>query len=869
MDNDVFRNAYGLHQAGLLAEAARAYGEVLAANPRQFEALFLLGVVHLQTSRFDEAERILSRAVAVDPQSADAHSARATAFQQMGRHADALISLDSLLALKPDHAIAWNNRGNALLTLNRCAEAIASYDRAIALKLDYAEAWHNRAVARIVLQDYPEAESDLNRALSLRPDYPDALEHRGIALAAQGRHHEALSSYDAANNSVPGQAELICRRADCFLHLERFAEALADYDCALAIAPADSDAWHNRGVVLSRLGRITEALESYDQALRLRPDFAESWHNRGSALLALKHHAEALASYDRALAARPDYAEAWKSRGTVLVLLQRYGDALAAFDSAIRIRTNDAGAWEGRGNALLRLQRNEEALASYDEALRLQPGKPDVLYNRASVLSLLEGFRESAEDCEALLAIEPSYPYARGLLILARLHRCEWRDLRGARNRIAEDLADGRHVIHPFDHLAISGSPDEQLRCARILVENQFPASLTPLSRGARYRHDRIRIAYLSADFYAHATAFLMAGVFEHHDRTRFETYAVSFGPNDKSAMRARLERGFDRFLDVRDESDSAIAAKLREMEVDIAVDLKGYTRLAKPGILARRPAPLQVHYLGYPGTMGADYIDYLLADRVVIPEHDRAFYAEQIVYLPGSYQCNDSARRVSVHTPSRADAGLPEAGFVFCCFNSNYKIMPEIFDIWMRLLAETEGSVLWLFQENADAATNLRREAEARGISSGRLIFAERTGLEHHLARLKLADLVLDTLPYGAHTTASDALWVGVPVLSALGSTFAGRVAASLLNAIGVPELSTPSLEAYEDQAKKLACNPAALAAIRAKLLANRDTHPLFHTPRFTHHLEAAYLAMWERQQRGLPPAGFVVDVATAAASQ
>jgi predicted O-linked N-acetylglucosamine transferase (SPINDLY family) len=858
---DELRNAYALHQAGRLNDAALAYGEILKTSPQEFDALFLLGLLHLQSSRLQEAENLLGRAARLNPASADALAAHATALQQMGRNAEALATLDKVLALKPDHAITWNNRGNLLLTLGRGSEAIASYDRALTLKPDYAEAWHNRAVTRLMAQDYRGAEADLHRALAAKPDYPDALEHIGMALAGQDRHEQALASYDAALTLNATNPDLFLRRADSLLQLNRCAEALADYDRSVSLNLQNGDAWHNRGIALSRLKRLSEAIESYDRAIRLTPNSALAWHNRGSALLDLKDRPGALASYERALAIKPDYAEAWKSRGVVLNLLQHDAEALDSFDRAIALKRDDADAWLGRANALARLERDEEAVSAFDEALRLRPNDARALYNRASVLSLLKRFEQSARDCESLLSLDPDYPYARGLLMHARLHCCDWSALAAARDRISEDLRAGKRVIHPFGHLAFSTSPDEQLRSARILAGDSFPAAPAPLWRGERYTHRKLRVAYLSGDFYEHATAFLMAGVFEQHDRARFEIYAVSYSPDDGSEMRARLESAFHRFLDVSGESDTAVAALLREMEIDIAVDLKGYTGRARPGILAFRPAPVQVHYLGYPGTMGTPYIDYLLADRVVISDEDKPFYDEETVYLPDSYQCNDSGRRVDEHTPSRKELGLPERGFVFCCFNSNYKIMPEIFEIWMRLLHSVPESVLWLFEENAVAASNLRREAQARGIAPERLVFAKRVPLSAHLARLKQADLVLDTLPYGAHTTASDALWVGVPVLTCLGTTFAGRVAASLLEAVELPELITHSLDEYETRARMLAEDTPSLLRIKAALAEKRDTCPLFDTARITRHLEAAYTDMHARQQRGERPAGFAVQ--------
>jgi predicted O-linked N-acetylglucosamine transferase (SPINDLY family) len=393
-------------------------------------------------------------------------------------------------------------------------------------------------------------------------------------------------------------------------------------------------------------------------------------------------------------------------------------------------------------------------------------------------------------------------------------------------------------------------------------VGDKWPGRPDPLWRGERYGHDRIRIAYLSADFRSHAVSHLLAGLIERHDRARFETIALSFGPDDGSEMRSRLSSAFERFIDVSDKSDREIAAMLRGLEIDIAVDLMGYTQDSRTGIFALRAAPVQINYLGYPGTMGADFMDYILADRTVIPERQQGDYAEKVVCLPDSFQPNDDARRIAERTPTRAEAGLPERGFVYCSFNNNYKITPAVFDIWMRLLRKIEGSVLWLRHSSTATADNLRREAGARGIDASRIVFAGQTKrLEDHLARHRLADLFLDTLPYNAHTTASDALWAGLPVVTCLGTTYAGRVAASLLHAVGLPELITQSLEDYEALALRLAMETDTLSAIKAKLARNRATHPLFDTDRYRRHLESAYATMWERYQRGEPPAAFCVE--------
>ena len=369
-----------------------------------------------------------------------------------------------------------------------------------------------------------------------------------------------------------------------------------------------------------------------------------------------------------------------------------------------------------------------------------------------------------------------------------------------------------------------------------------------------RNRSDKIRLGYYSADFHNHATAYLMAELFERHDKNQFELFAFSFGPAQNDAMRKRLSAAFDQFIDVRNPSDKAIAQLSRQLEIDIAVDLKGYTQNARSGIFAYRAAPIQASYLGYPGTMGTHTIDYLIADKTLIPQASQPYYAEKIVYLPHSYQVNDRQRAIAAITPTRASLGLPDKGFVFCCFNNNFKILPATFDIWMRILKQIENSVLWLFEDNPSAARNLRHEAQTRGVAADRLIFAPRMPLPEHLARHRAADLFLDTLPYNAHTTASDALWAGLPVLTCMGEAFASRVAASLLNAIDLPELITTTAQAYEALAVSLAMNPARLQHIKYKLAHNQLTTPLFNTAIFTRHLENAYTQMIERYHADVP---------------
>ena len=607
----------------------------------------------------------------------------------------------------------------------------------------------------------------------------------------------------------------------------RLAEAENFYTAILRTKPDHFDALHMLGVIKGQQGNNEASATLIKEALRASPDSPEAFYNLGIALANLGRHEEALASYDRALALKPDYAEAHNNRG----------------------------------NMLFELKRHEEALASYDRALTIKPDYPDALNNHGNALQMLNRHEEAIRDFERLLSIDPNFKYLKGKLLHSKMQCCVWDAFEVTAAQLARDVQVGKRSTVPFEFLTISQSLADQLQCSQAFVQDKYPPSSSPVWQGESYRHDRIRIAYLSADFHDHATACLMAGLFEQHDRKRFETIAISFGPDRPSEMRKRLEAAFDRFIDVRQKSDREVASMLHEMEVDIAVDLKGFTGELRTGIFALRPAPIQVNYLGFPGTMGAEYIDYILVDRWVVPEEERQYYAEKVVYLPDSYQVNDSKRRIAKRTPSRAKLGLPEKGFVFCSFNNNYKITPFMFDIWMRLLRQVEGSVLWLLEGNAAVVRNLRREAEKRGVSPDRLIFAPRAKPEDHLARHGLADLFLDTLPYNAHTTVSDALWAGLPVVTCLGTTFAGRVAASLLNAVRLPELITHSLADYEALALKLAQDKKALTKIRSKLARNRKTCPLFDTDRFRRNIEKAYVTMWERYQRGEPPASFAVQ--------
>jgi len=785
---------------------------------------------------------------------------QAAGFHQQGKLREAEQLYQAVLKVRPDYFDALHFLGVLRAQQGSLDAAVELISRALERKRNFAEAHFNLGITLAKLNRYDEAMASYDRALQIKPDYAEALYDRGLAFYRLSRHEEAIASYDRALKIKPGNAATLNNRGIALYTLSRHEEAIASYDSALKVKPDYADALNNRGNVLQGLNRHEEAIACYDTALKINPEDADALNNRGNAFLVLNRHEEAIANFDRALRIRPNYAAALNNRGNALRALNRHEEAIASYDKALQIKPGYAEALYNRGNTLQGLNRNEEAIASYDRALEIRPDDTDALTNRGNALQKLKRHEEAIASFERALGIKPDCKYAFGAAAYSRAHICDWGERELTEKRLVDDVRSGKLVCSPFSFLSVSHRPVDQLVCATNVVRDRYPAIGSPVWKGKGYRHDRIRVAYLSADFHDHATAYLMAGLFERHDRALFETTAVSFGPDGPGNMRSRLKRAFERFIDVREKSDREIAALIQELEIDIAVDLKGFTTDSRTGIFAFRPAPIQVSYLGYPGTMGAGYIDYIIADEFVIPRDQQICYSEKVVYLPDCYQVNDSRRAIGECAATRADMGLPEKGVVFCCFNNSYKLTPQIFDIWMRLLQQVEHSVLWLFQGSTTAESNLRREAKSRGVDPERLVFAPRMKLDQHLARHRLADLFLDTLPYNAHTTASDALWTGLPVITCAGTTFAGRVAGSLLMSLGLAELAASTLKDYEALALNLATHPALLLEIREKLARNRSTAPLFDTERFRRHIEAAYTTMRDICQRGEEPRTFAV---------
>jgi len=642
---------------------------------------------------------------------------------------------------------------------------------------------------------------------------------QAVALHNAGLLDQAKQIYEDVLRLDPRNFDALHLSGTIAAQTQNWDEALAHLTSALKINTKNPFLHNNLGNVYQELKFLERALGSYKKAIELDGNFPQAFYNRGKVFQELKQSNAALDSYNKAIELKRDYADAYNNRGNVLKELKRYEEALDNYDKAIEFKQNFAEAYSNRGNVLQELKQVCAALESYYQAIK----------------------------------INPNIEYLQGNLLHTQMQICDWQDFKNSIDSLAIRVKDGAKAIQSFQVLSLIDSLSIQLKTAQTFINNEHPfdSSLGKILK--REYKQKIRLGYYSTDFREHPVSWLTTELFETHDKNKFELIAFSFGESEESEIRNRLINAFDKFIEVRYKNDKEVALLSREMGIDIAIDLTGMTREHRVGAFAYRLAPIQLSYVGYLGTMGAEYYDYLIADRTLIPIEHQQYYTEKIIYLP-SYQVNDSKKLIADKIFTRAELNLPDKGFVFCCFNNNFKITPSTFDIWMRILNAVTDSVLFLYAENIWAEENLKREAEKRGVSQTRLVFGARINRSEYLARYRVADLFLDTLPYNAGTTASDALWVGLPVLTCIGESFASRMAASLLNAIGIPELIANSQEQYEAKAIEVATNPKKIKAIKDKLELNRLKNALFDTALFTKNIEAAYVKIYDNYQLELP---------------
>jgi protein O-GlcNAc transferase len=784
------------HQQGQLREAETIYTQILRISPRHADALHLMGVL----------------------------------ANQMGENDTALDLINKAVEIFPRNPIYHNNLGNVYRDLGRYADALTCYQQAIDLKPDLVEAFVNLGIAHHQHGDYCRAVSAYHEALELNPNFSEACYYMGNTYKAQGRFDEAISCFQQTLSLNSGFVEAYFNMAIILEQQARPDEAIACLKQCLQFSPEWAEAHNNIGNLLRQKGFLGEAIASYQKAIQIKPDLSEAHNNLGNALKDQGSFAEAIVCYQKALQINPGYAEAYLNLGTTLSDGDRRDDAIDCFQKATRLNPRFAEAYTYMGIALTDRGNRREAIACFQKAID----------------------------------VNPDYSEAYSYLIHQLQHTCNWSQLKIFSERLDElsrrNTADGRLILEPpFICMTRQSDLLQNLKISKTWsrkIAAPFHNLKPPLSfESRRQPKAKLTIGYLSCDFHDHATAHLMRSFFGLQDRQKFEVHCYSYGPQDNSRYRNQIMEESDQFIDIRESSHIDAAKRIYADGVDILVDLKGHTKGARLGILECRAAPIQVHYLGYPGTTGADCIDYLITDRIVTPEDHAPYYSEKLVFLPHCYQVNDHQQEIASRDWNREELGLPDKGFVFSSFNLPYKIDPIMFDCWMRILQQVPESVLWLFGDNGNTRYNLRQEAADRGVEPDRLVFAQKLEKSEHLSRLQWADLALDTRIVNGHTTTSDSLWAGVPVVVIQGSHFASRVSSSLLHAVGLPELVTYRLEEYEKLAVQLASSPSELKAVRLKLNSNRLKKPLFDTARFVRNLENAYREMWRIFLEGRAP--------------
>ncbi len=754
-------------------------------NPHSY---YFLGLSYQMSGKKDDAQKYYLQAVKVNPNFSMAHNNLGVIYLERKDFPRAISHLTSSISADPKNAFACVNLGNALKSVGKIEEAISNWNSAIDLNPGIPEPYNNLGLISYAGGEFDKAIRYLKKAIEVDPNYPQPYFHLGVIYARENQFRSAFRYLEEYLKIVPGHAEARALLGNLYLNSGNYDQALNNFHQALSINPRYAFAISDLGNLYKQMGDSRHALEYYRQALKIDPGLAGTRNNIG----------------------------------VVFFNQGKFDAALVSLAKAVRLDPACATAYYHMG----------------------------LIYERQNKLDL------AAENFRKALRFDPKLTEAQALLVYALMQSCDFSEYQKRAEELdrltLREIAAGEKIsetpflsvirkMDPQINLAVAGLKSRQIKR---VISNILP----PFSFTAGKKKKIISLGYLSNDFYDHATAHLVLRLFETHNRKKFKVFAYSYGPDDGSLFRKKIENGCDQFRDIFDLDFKETAQKIYRDGVDILVDLKGYTKDSRLEIAALKPAPIQAVYLGFPGSTGGGFFDYIITDKIVTPPQMSKYYTEKFIYLPGSYQIN-SRREISGINSKGSDFGLPAESdsVVFSSFNHTYKIDPGTFEVWMRILKKVPNSILWLLKSNRFAVTNLKEEAKRRGVDPDRLIFADLIPNDKHLARIKLSDLVLDTFICNGHTTTSDSLWAGVPVVTLQGRHFASRVASSLLTAVGLPELITHTPAEYEDLAVSLAKSPKSLKLLKEKLIKNRLTYPLFNTKKFVSNLEKAYLTMWE----------------------
>ena len=840
---------------GWLDESIISYKKAISIQPEYFEANYSLATVFQELEEFDKMINYLEKAASINPDLAEVHNKIGIGLKQVGRFEDSVESFKRALGINPDYSDAYNNLGNVFMELENIESALNSYHQALKINPDYPALHNNLGNAFKELGQIDNALKSYKSALIHNPDNADSHNYIGNIFSELGQHDDAVKSYERAIGINPEYADAYNNLGNALRDSEQLESALKSFEKSVELNPNFPEAYNNLGNLLKGLGRFDDAVKSFKKSIKISPNFAEAHNNYGNLLADLERRDDSIKSFKKAIEIDPNFAEAYNNLGNVFKTLNRFKESIQSYEMAIEINPDFAEAYNNLGNLLtMDTKLLNQAVKSFEKAVEINPDFAIAHNNLGNAYKDLNFLDKALNSYERAFDIENSLDNVLGNVLSTKMNSCNWDGLAELLDDAKKRIVNNEKVIEPFTLLGVIDDSAIQRKATELRVNANHPKSNLLPTIDQYPKHPKIRIGYFSADFREHPLAYLTAELYELHDRNHFEVHAFSFGPDTQDEMNLRIKAGVDHFHNVQSMSHKEMALFVRSLEIDIAIDLGGFTHDARTDVFAMSAAPIQLSYIGYLGTMGADYYDYLIADPVMIPKESQKYYVEKIVYLP-SFQVNDSKDLPPEITLTRKDVGLPEEGFVFCCFNNTYKFTPTIFDSWARILKQVDNSVLIVYVNNELSTINLTQEIVKRGVKSERLIFGGNLERLEYLARYRTADLFLDTHPYNAGTTASDALKMGLPLLTMIGKSFSSREAASILTSMNLPELITNTSEEYEALAIELATHPEKLKVIKDKLISNLTTAPLYNTKLFVKNLESAYTTMYERHHKGLEP--------------
>jgi protein O-GlcNAc transferase len=850
-----------LHELGQLDESVKSYESSLLIEPDYAQAYNNLGNVFRELGQLDDSLSCYKKSIKLDPNYAEAFFSASIIFQDLGQFEDMVEYLEQVLILKPNFSEAHNYLGSALKELGQYTKAISSYQKALEIEPNYLEVHNNLGNAFKNNGELEKAIESYQKALTISPDYPTLHNNLGNALKEFGEIETAIKCYKKAIDINPDFADSYNNLGDAFRELNQFDNAVDSYEKAINLDPNYFEAFNNLGTAFKDLDRLNDAVSSYEQALKINPEFSDAYNNLGNVLKKLGKLDEALESYEMGIAMNPNDVDIHNNLGRLFSKLMRIDEALQSYNTALKINPQHAETYKNLGIIFMKLDRLDESFKHIEKALSLNPEYAEGYSMKGRILSEFNQLDEALVSFKRADQIDSNLYFILSNILQIKMSLCDWNNLPELLNTLKSRVNNNeKHTIIPFDLLSLIDDPRLQRMASENYIKEDFPRNYSVPNSTSYPKHKKIRIGYFSSDFRIHPVATLTAELYETHDRSQFEIHAFSFGPDTGDEMNMRIKAGVDHFHNILDMSEKDSVVLARSLEIDIAIDLGGFTGDSRTGIFAMRVSPIQISYIGYLGTMGSEYYDYLIADQIMIPKKYQQYYSEKIIYLP-NFQVNDSKESSPNIFFTRKDIGLPEEGFIFCCLNNTYKINPSVFDSWANILVNVKDSVLLIYADHESSKVNLIKEIKNRGLDSNRLFFAESFPRIEYLARYRIPDLFLDTWPYNAGTTASDALRMGLPVLTLMGESYPSRMAGSILNAANLPELITTSVEEYESLAIELGSNPNKHQIIKKKLESSLSKAPLYDTALFTRSIEFAFKEVYQRDKNGLRPENIYVD--------